>query len=144
MRTNIPILLAEDDEVDAMTVQRAFKVNKITNPLHIVPNGEEALKFLRHQGIVSNPKESPRPGIILLDLNMPVMSGLEFLKIVKQDPELRRIPVVVLTTSKNDEDRVESFNLSVAGYIIKPVEFEAFVAAVRTIDLYWTLSELSI
>lgn len=144
MRDNIPILLAEDDDVDAMTVQRAFKVNKITNPLHIVPNGEEALKVLRQQDTVSDPEKYPRPGIILLDLNMPVMNGLEFLKIAKGDPELRRIPVVVLTTSKDEEDRIESFNLSVAGYIIKPVEFEKFVAAVRTIDVYWTLSELSI
>ncbi len=144
MRNNIPILLAEDDEVDAMTVRRAFKVNKFTNPLHIVQNGEEALKFLRHQDAFSDPEKYPRPGIILLDLNMPVMGGLEFLQNVKGDPELRRIPVVVLTTSRDDEDRIESFNLSVAGYIIKPVEFENFAAAVRTIDVYWTLSELSI
>lgn len=143
MKDNIPILLVEDDQVDVMTVKRALKVNKITNPLFIVPNGEEALNFLRHQGGFSNIEKSPRPGIILLDLNMPVMNGIEFLKLVKADPDLKRIPVVVLTTSKADEDRVESFNLSVAGYIIKPVEFEKFVEAVKTIDLYWTLSELS-
>lgn len=143
MRNSIPILLLEDDQVDVMTVQRALKVNKIINPLYVVQNGEEALKFLRHQGAFSDPVKAPRPGIILLDLNMPVMNGIEFLKVVKADQDLKRIPVVVLTTSKADEDRVESFNLSVAGYIIKPVEFEKFVEAMRTIGLYWTLSELS-
>lgn len=142
MRNNIPILLLEDDQVDVMTVKRAFKVNKITNPLLVVTNGEEGLKFLRHKDAFSDPEKSPRPGIILLDLNMPVMNGIDFLKVVKADDCLRRIPVIVLTTSKADEDRVESFNLSVAGYIIKPVEFEKFVEAVKTISLYWTLSEL--
>lgn len=142
MRNNIPILLVEDDQVDVMTVKRALKVNKIINPLFVVQNGEEALNFLRHQVGFSNAEKSPRPGIILLDLNMPVMNGIELLKVVKADECLRRIPVIVLTTSKADEDRVESFNLSVAGYIIKPVEFEKFVEAVKTIDLYWTLSEL--
>lgn len=142
MRDNIPILLVEDDQVDVMTVQRAFKKNRITNPLFVCSNGEEALKFLRHEGIYSDPEKSPRPGIILLDLNMPVMNGIEFLKVVKSDDDLRRIPVIVLTTSKEEEDRFKSFSLSVAGYIIKPVEFEKFVEAVKLIDLYWTLSEL--
>jgi CheY-like chemotaxis protein len=142
MRYNVPILLIEDDQVDVMTVQRAFKKNKITNPLFVASNGEEALKFLRHEGEFANLEKSPRPGIMLLDLNMPVMNGIEFLKVVKGDEELRRIPVIVLTTSNADEDKVESFNLSVAGYIIKPVEFEKFVEAVKLIDLYWTLSEL--
>lgn len=143
MRNSIPILLVEDDQVDVMTVQRALKVNKIINPLYVVQNGEEALNFLRRQGAFSDPEKTPRPGIILLDLNMPVMNGVEFLKVIKTDNDLRRIPVVVLTTSKADEDRVESFNLSIAGYIIKPVEFEKFVEAMRTIGLYWALSELS-
>lgn len=143
MRNSIPILLVEDDQVDVMTVQRALKVNKIINPVYVVQNGEEALNFLRQQGAFSDPEKAPRPGIILLDLNMPVMNGIEFLKVIKTDNDLRRIPVVVLTTSKADEDRVESFNLSIAGYIIKPVEFEKFVEAMRTIGLYWALSELS-
>lgn len=143
MRNNIPILLVEDDQVDVMTVKRALKMNKIINPLYVVSNGEEALSFLRHQGAFSDPEKAPRPGIILLDLNMPVMNGIDFLKAVKADNDLKRIPVVVLTTSKADEDRVGSFNLSVAGYIVKPVEFDKFVEAVKLIDLYWTLSELS-
>lgn len=143
MRNSIPILLVEDDQVDVMTVERAFKKNKIINPLFVSPNGEEALKFLRHEGVYREVEKYPRPGIILLDLNMPVMNGIEFLKVVKSDGDLKRIPVIVLTTSKEEEDRFKSFSLSVAGYIIKPVEFEKFVEAVKLIDLYWTLSELS-
>jgi len=142
MRNNIPVLLVDDDQVDIMTVQRAFKVNNIINPLNIVGNGREALDYLKQEGKYKNPEASPRPGIILLDLNMPIMNGIEFLKVAKADRELKKIPVIVLTTSKEENDRVESFNLSVAGYIIKPVEFEKFVEAVRVLNLYWTLSEL--
>jgi CheY-like chemotaxis protein len=142
MRNNVPILLVEDDQVDVMTVQRAFKRNNILDPLFVVGNGKEAVDFLRHQGQYADPEKYPRPGIILLDLNMPVMNGIEFLKVIKVDESLRKIPVIVLTTSKEENDRVESFNLSVAGYIIKPVEFEKFVEAVRVLNLYWTLSEL--
>lgn len=136
MRAGIPILLVEDDDVDAENVVRAFKKNRISNPLQIAHNGEEALNLLRD-------KNTPKPGIILLDLNMPVMGGIEFLEIAKADDGLKSIPIVVLTTSREECDRVESFRLSVAGYIIKPVEFEKFVEVVKTIDLYWTLSELS-
>jgi CheY-like chemotaxis protein len=143
MKNNVPILLVEDDPVDVMTVRRAFKQNKITNSLYVASNGEEALAYLRHEGAYNDPESHQRPGIILLDLNMPIMNGIEFLKAVKADDDLRRIPVIVLTTSREEEDRVESFNLSVAGYIIKPVEFDKFVEGVRLIDLYWTLSELS-
>ena len=142
MRNNIPILLVEDDRVDVMTVQRAFKMNKITNPLHVSSNGEEALAYLRHEDAYSELEKSPRPGIILLDLNMPIMNGIEFLNVVKGDDNLRRIPVIVLTTSREEEDRINSYNFSVAGYIVKPVEFDKFVEAVRLLDLYWTLSEL--
>jgi len=142
MRNNVPILLVEDDQVDVMTVQRAFKRNNIADPLFVVSNGQEALDYLRHQGAYAEAEKYPRPGIILLDLNMPVMNGIEFLRVVKVDDELKKIPVIVLTTSKEENDRVESFNLSVAGYIIKPVEFEKFVEAVRVLNLYWTLSEL--
>jgi CheY-like chemotaxis protein len=142
MRDTIPILLVEDDQVDVMTVQRAFKRNNIINPLHIVGNGQEALDFLKHRKDFADQGKNPRPGIILLDLNMPVMNGIECLKIIKADEELKKIPVIVLTTSKEECDRVESFKLSVAGYIIKPVEFEKFVEAVKVLNLYWTLSEL--
>ncbi len=135
MRSSKPILLVEDDQVDAMTVKRALKEINVTNRLDIVNDGEEALTFL-------NNSENEKPGIILLDLNMPKMNGIEFLKIAKKDDSLKRIPVVVLTTSKEDQDKVESFNLGVAGYMIKPVDYQKFVEVVRTIDLYWTLSEL--
>jgi len=143
MKYNIPILLVEDDEVDVMTVKRAFAKNNITNPLYICSNGEDALQFLKHEGAYSGPESPPRPGIILLDINMPVMNGIEFLKIMKEDPKFRSIPVIVLSTSREEEDRTRSFNLSAAGYIVKPVEFEKFVEAVGLIDRYWTLSELS-
>jgi CheY-like chemotaxis protein len=142
VREGISILLVEDDDVDAENVIRAFKKNRITNPLHITVNGEDALAFLRNQGKYENKKSFPRPGIILLDLNMPVMNGIEFLKIAKADKHLKNIPIVVLTTSREENDRVESFNLSVAGYIIKPVDFNKFVEVVKAFDVYWTLSEL--
>jgi CheY-like chemotaxis protein len=135
MRNSKPILLVEDDSVDAMTVQRAFKDLKVTNPLAHSINGEEALAYLKDE---SNKK----PCVILLDLNMPKMNGTEFLKVVKADDALKKIPVVVLTTSQEERDIVESFNLCVAGYIVKPVDYKKFVEAIRTIDLYWTLSEL--
>jgi len=135
MRNSKSILLVEDDNVDAMTVKRAFKDLKVLNPLVITTNGEEALQYLRNE---SNEK----PCVTLLDLNMPKMDGIEFLKVVKADETLRKIPVVVLTTSKEESDIVESFNLGVAGYIVKPVDYKRFVEAIRAIDLYWTLSEL--
>ena len=130
-----PILLVEDDSVDVMTVKRALKDIKVTNGLTHVTNGEEALEYLRGQ-------DSKMPCIVLLDLNMPKMNGIEFLKIVKADEELKKIPVVVLTTSGEEQDKIESFKLSVAGYIVKPTDYKKFVEVVRTIDLYWTLSEL--
>jgi len=136
MKNSKGILLVEDDQVDAMSVKRALKDLHVTNQLNIVGNGEEALTFLR------NP-ENEKPGIILLDLNMPKMNGIEFLEIAKHDKNLRRIPVVVLTTSEEDQDKVNSFNLGVAGYMLKPVDYQRFVEVVRTINLYWTLSELS-
>jgi CheY-like chemotaxis protein len=135
MRTSRPILLVEDDSVDAMTVKRALKELNVTNPLVHQLNGEEALNYLRDEN-------AHKPCVILLDLNMPRMNGIEFLKIAKKDAEFRQIPVIVLTTSKDEQDKVESFQLSVAGYIIKPTDYKKFVEAMRTVDLYWTLSEL--
>lgn len=135
MRNSKPILLAEDDHVDAMTVKRALKDLDVTNPLVHTKNGEEALGHLTGEG-------NRRPCIILLDLNMPRMSGIEFLKIIKDDDELKRIPVVVLTTSRDTEDKFETFGLSIAGYIVKPADYKKFVEAIRTVNLYWTLSEL--
>ncbi|MFH1150959.1 MAG: response regulator [Actinomycetota bacterium] len=135
MRSDKPILLVEDDLVDRMTVERALKEIHVANRLDMVSDGQEALDFLRDPA-------REKPGIILLDLNMPRMSGIEFLQVIKQDDILKRIPVVVLTTSKDERDRVDSFNLGVAGYMIKPVDYMQFVEVVKAIDLYWTLSEL--
>lgn len=129
-----PILLVEDDHVDALTVRRALKEIHVTNPLVQAEHGEAALAHL------ADPAQ-PRPCLILLDLNMPIMNGIEFLQAVKAHDEWRRIPVVVLTTSQEDEDKVASFELSAAGYMTKPVDYQKFVEAMRTIDAYWTLSE---
>ncbi len=136
MRSNETILLVEDDAVDAMTVKRALRDINVTNRLVLKGNGEEALEYLRQEG-------TEHPCIIILDLNMPKMNGLEFLRAAKADERLRRIPVVVLTTSKGEKDRFESFDLSVAGYMLKPVEYPQFVEVVKNINLYWTLSELA-
>jgi CheY-like chemotaxis protein len=135
MRSTKPILLVEDDEVDVMTIKRAARQLKIANRLDVVGHGEEALAYLSRPG-------NRRPCIILLDLNMPRMNGIEFLKRVKQVPDLRSIPVVVMTTSREEQDKVDSFNLGVAGYMIKPADYLQFVEVVRAIDLYWTISEI--
>ena len=135
MRSSKPILLVEDDRVDTMTVRRALKDLKVTNQLICTTNGEEALEYLRDES-------KKKPCVILLDLNMPKMNGIEFLKIAKGEEELKRIPVIVLTTSREEQDVVESFNLSVAGYIVKPTDYKKFVEAIRVVELYWTLSEL--
>ncbi len=127
-------MLVEDDSVDAMTVKRAINDLKVTNQLIHQVNGEDALNYLR--------TNDDWPCVILLDLNMPKMNGFEFLKITKENPDMRKIPVVVLTTSKDERDKVESFQFSVAGYIVKPTDYKKFVEAIRTLDLYWSLSEL--
>ena len=133
---NRPILLVEDDEVDIMTVKRSLREIKITNPLNVVNNGEEALKYLGE-------KYPMLPSIILLDIIMPRMNGIEFLKYAKADERFKRIPVIILTTSKEEQDRYASFNLSVAGYMVKPVDYKQFVELMRTIEVYWSISQLS-
>jgi CheY-like chemotaxis protein len=135
MRDCKPILLLEDDTVDAMTVKRALKDLNITNPLVRVANGEEALVYLRDE-------TKTKPCVILLDLNMPKMNGIEFLKVAKADDKLKRIPAIVLTTSKDDQDRFATFQLSISGFIVKPVDYMKFVEAMKIVNLYWTLSEL--
>jgi CheY-like chemotaxis protein len=130
-----PILLVEDDAIDTKTVIRALKEIHVTNNLVNARNGKEALEYLMNE-------DNEKPCIILLDLNMPKMNGIEFLKVAKQDELLKMIPVVVLTTSKEEQDKIDSFRLSVAGYMIKPVDYRKFVEVMRTIDVYWTLSEL--
>jgi CheY-like chemotaxis protein len=130
------VLLVEDDEIDAMNVRRAFQKNRIANPLYVAGDGIEALETLRAGQV---PEERR---LILLDLNMPRMNGLEFLRELRNDPQLKGASVVVLTTSDDDRDRVEAYNLNVAGYILKPVTFENFCEAMATLNKYWTLVEL--
>lgn len=135
----VTILLVEDDSVDVINVQRAFKKNNIQNPLSIAKNGIEALNMLRGENGCK--KIEPQPQVILLDLNMPQMNGLEFLKEIRQDTQLRAISVFVMTTSNEDNDRMDAYHLNVAGYILKPVSFEKFVSAVSILDSYWKLCE---
>jgi hypothetical protein len=133
-------LLVDDDEVDVMTVKRAFKKNNITSPLYVATNGIEALALLRGNEM---PKLLPgQRRLILLDLNMPRMGGIEFLQELRADPNLRPLPVIVLTTSNEDKDKVEAYKFNVAGYILKPVTFTKFVEAIGTLNKYWMLSEL--
>jgi CheY-like chemotaxis protein len=129
------ILLVEDDQVDCMTIKRALDDVNISNRLDVVSNGEEALAYLMSS-------ENDLPGIILLDLNMPRMNGIEFLKIVKTHAGLKKIPVVVLTTSRAEQDISASFELGAAGYMVKPLGYREFIDAVVTIARYWRLSEL--
>lgn len=130
------ILLVEDDEVDVLNVRRAFQKNHITNPLFVASNGLEALEQLRGQMIPRDRR------IVLLDLNMPKMNGIEFLQELRRDPELKVTPVVVLTTSNDERDRIEAYNLNVAGYLLKPVTFSNFCEVMTTLNKYWALVEL--
>ena len=133
--TNKPILLVEDDQVDMMTVIRALKEIYVTNKVVHLENGEDALNYLRDE-------KSEKPCLILLDLNMPIMNGIEFLQAVKDEEQLKRIPRVVLTTSVEQQDKLNSFNFGVAGYMAKPVDYPQFVEVMRSIDAYWTISEM--
>jgi CheY-like chemotaxis protein len=135
MQSSKPILLIEDDEVDVMTVKRAIRDLKVTNQLVSIGDGEEAIEYLRTEN-------TTKPCIILLDLNMPKMDGGEFLKIVKADKALKKIPVVILTTSNSDRDVIESFEQGAAGYMVKSVDYEKFVETIKAIDRYWSLSKL--
>ena len=136
------VLMAEDNEHDIIAARRAWKKNNIANPLFVVNNGEECLDFLHRRGKYSDQETSPRPGVLLLDLNMPRMDGLTTLKNIREDKKFKHLPVVILTTSKQDEDRCQSYELGVNAYIVKPVGFANFSEAVKTINLFWQLVEL--
>ncbi len=142
MRRGGVILLVEDDEVDIEAVKRAFKQHRVANTLHVTRDGEEAISYLRNEGEYLDPEKAPRPSLILMDLRMPRMDGLELLKIIKSDDELRIIPVVVFTSSREDEDVVRSYANGASSYLVKPITFEGLLEAIKTFDLYWTLSEL--
>jgi len=133
----IVILLADDDEEDRMLAADALAASRVVNDLRFVEDGDDLLDYLYNRGRFSNAQESPRPGLILLDLNMPRKDGREALREIKADPELRRIPIVVLTTSKAEEDIYRTYDLGANSFITKPVSFEGLVAVMRDIGRYW-------
>ncbi|MBM0743095.1 response regulator [Phormidium sp. CLA17] len=137
----INVLLVEDDEVDVMNVRRAFKKSNISNPLYIATNGIEALAMLRRSSNQCDAIPAYRR-LILLDLNMPKMGGIEFLNALRADPVLKKTPVVVLTTSNRDQDRAEAYHFNIAGYLVKPVTFNAFTELMATLNQYWMLCEM--
>jgi CheY-like chemotaxis protein len=130
----VDVLLAEDDPGDALIVREAFEHHKIRNTLHVVTDGEQALRFVRQDAEFT---DAPRPGLIMLDLNLPRRDGLEVLAELKADPALRVIPVVILTTSRSEEDVLRSYSLHANAYVSKPVEFGDFMDAVRQIDNFF-------
>jgi CheY-like chemotaxis protein len=130
----IEVLLVEDDPGDVLMTQEAFEEHKVRNKLNVVQDGEEALAYLRREGRFA---EAPRPDLILLDLNLPRVDGREVLQVIKEDLDLRRIPVVVLTTSQADEDILRSYSLHANAYVTKPVDFDSFIAVVRQIDEFF-------
>lgn len=130
----VMIMMADDDPDDRLLVREAFEENRLANPLMTVKDGEELMDYLHRRAGYEN---ALRPSLILLDLNMPRKSGFEALREIKSDPELRRIPVVILTTSKAEEDIVRSYDLGVNSFIVKPVTFDALVETVRELGKYW-------
>lgn len=131
------ILMADDDREDCMLAKEALAESRLANDLRFVYDGEELMEYLRRRGRYSPPADSPRPGLILLDLNMPRMDGREALREIKADPDLRRIPIVVLTTSTAEEDIFRTYDLRVNSFVIKPVSFEALVETMKTLARYW-------
>ncbi|MCA9694611.1 MAG: response regulator [Nannocystaceae bacterium] len=129
------VLLVEDDDLDVMNVKRAFAKNESDIAIERVPDGRAGLERLRAEGF------DTRNLVILLDLNMPKMNGIEFLRELRADPELHRLPVIVLTTSDDERDKVDAYDLNVAGYVLKPVQFSAFVAVMDAVEQYWNLQE---
>ena len=133
----ITILMADDDADDRQMTKEAFEESRLANDLRFVENGVELMDYLNRRGKYDAPASSPRPGLILLDLNMPKKDGREALKEIKADPRLKNIRVVILTTSKAEEDICRSYDLSAASYITKPVTFEQLVEVVKTLGKYW-------
>lgn len=136
-RKSISLLIAEDDEDDRMLTLKAFENNSLIKRIVFVGNGEELMDYLYRRGVYTDLSQYPWPDLILLDLNMPRKNGREALQEIKQDPELRRIPVIILTTSKEQEDIVRSYDLGVNSYITKPVTFEGLVRVLQEMSNYW-------
>ena len=139
MENLVQILVAEDDQVDVMNIKRAFKKNSVRNPVHFASDGLEAWELLTGEG--GKEKLEPTPRILLLDINMPRLTGLELLEKIRETDDLKSCSVFILTTSDDVTDKLKAHNLNVAGYIVKPVNFEKFVLAVATLNNYWSLSE---
>jgi CheY-like chemotaxis protein len=136
-RDDIIILYAEDDPEDRMLVEDAMEESRLANRMHFVEDGEELMDYLYRRGKYTGLSDMPHPGLILLDLNMPKKDGREALEEIKADPDLRRIPIVVLTTSKAEEDILSTYDLGVSGFVIKPVTFESLVSLLKTVSKYW-------
>jgi two-component system response regulator len=136
-RKPVTILMADDDADDREFTRTAMQESRLANELRFVEDGEELLDYLLRRGRYTDPKDSPRPGLILLDLNMPRKDGREALREIKSDPSLKHIPIVVLTTSKAEEDVLRSYNLGANCFITKPVTFEGLVEVVKVLDKHW-------
>jgi len=136
------ILMAEDDEHDIIATKRAWKKNNILNPLYVVRDGVECLDYLYRRGKYSEPGSAPLPGILLLDIKMPKLDGMAVLKQIRESEEFKYLPVIILTSSKDEEDRLKSYDLGVNAYIVKPVGFDNFSRAVNAINIFWELVEL--
>lgn len=136
-KTRLPILMAEDDEDDRLLFQEAMAENQFENPLYFAEDGEDLMAFLLHQGKYTNPASSPRPGLILLDLNMPRKDGRQALDEIKSDSNLKSIPIVVLTTSRQEDDLVRSYGAGVNSFIVKPTQFNSLVEVAASISQYW-------
>jgi CheY-like chemotaxis protein len=134
---SITILIADDDADDRMMAQDAMDECRLVNPVRFVEDGVELLDYLRRRGSYAEAGTAPRPGLILLDLNMPKMDGREALREIKSDPSLRRIPIVVMTTSKAEEDIYRTYDLGVSSYVAKPVTFEGLVDVMKAMGRYW-------
>lgn len=140
MTVPFPILLVEDNEADVELTLRAFRRRKLSNPVAVARDGEEALDYVHDRGAFAG--QAPLPGIVLLDLRLPKVDGIDVLREMKAHPRYRGVPVVVLTTSEEDRDITTSYELGAASYIVKPVEFDKFLAVVERIDLYWLLTNV--
>ncbi|MEM6645165.1 MAG: response regulator [Bacteroidota bacterium] len=136
-REPVKILLAEDDPDDQLLTIRALKNSRLANTINVVEDGEELMDYLYRRGKYTDPATAPRPGVILLDLNMPRKDGREALSEIKQDPELRRIPVIVLTTSEAEQDILQTYDLGVNAFVTKPVSFNGLTKAIQVIGDFW-------
>ncbi|MGE3973696.1 MAG: response regulator [Bdellovibrionales bacterium] len=135
--SQVPILIADDDQEDRQMIKEALQESRVVNELFFVNDGEDLMDYLLHEGKFADKKRYPRPGLILLDLNMPKKDGREALKEIKNHPSLRQIPVVVLTTSKAEEDIYKTYNLGVNSFVSKPVTFSALVQVMKDLGRYW-------